>query len=323
MPPQTYLPDHLFIVIAALLVNAIFGGPRRLYQPLKMYHPARQLANMIRFVEKRLNRDRRPPEERRTRGLVMVVFVLMSVLLLGMVLSGVLRSLRYGVIAEVICVAMLFSLRSSCDRATELSQAVQEENLDRAREALEGTVWRNSALLDSHGLARASIEMLAMHFAQKVIAPAVWYVALGLPGIFASRAITLLSEVLAQSNAQQSTFGWASHGVYRWCMAVPNMLAALMLVLASLVSPTARPRQALRAIALQFNEPTLEAAVLSPIPVMASATDVALGGPASVYIGGDWVGRGTLRPYHADIRKAIFIYVLACILLLLMLAILA
>lgn len=323
MFPETYLTDHLAIAIAALLVNVILGGPRRLYEPWQTYQPARQLTNMIRVLEKRLNRDRRPPEERRTRGLVMVVFLLISVLLLGMVLSGVLRSLKYGVIAEVACVAMLFSLRSSYDRATQLAQAVQEENLDRARAALEGTVWRNSALLDSHGLARASIEMLAMHFAQKVISPALWYLLLGLPGICASRMISLLNEVLAQNSAQQATFGWAAHGAYRWCMAVPNMLAAMMLMLAAMVSPTARPRQALRAVALQFNEPTLAAASLAPIPVMAAATDVALGGPASVYIGGDWVGRGTLRPYPADIRKAVFIYVLACILLVLMLAILA
>ena len=98
MPPQTYLPDHLFIVIAALLVNAIFGGPRRLYQPWKAYYPARQLANMIRFVEKRLNRDRRPPEERRTRGLVMVVFVLMSVLLLESFLQSFFVCFRKQVI---------------------------------------------------------------------------------------------------------------------------------------------------------------------------------------------------------------------------------
>lgn len=323
MVVEQFFTDHLLIVIAALLLNALLGGPRRIFAPVAAYYPARQLAHAVRFLEKRLNRDRRPAEERRTRGLVLVTFVLMLALFGGTILAGILRSLSYGVVVEVALVACLLALRSSYDRAADISAAVQREDPDAAREAFEGTVWRNAALLDAHGLSRAAVEMLAMSFAQKVLSPAFFYVLMGLPGLFASRAVTMLAEILAPGSAQGAAFGWAAHGVYRWVMALPNMLAAALLALASLVSPTARPRQALRALMLQWREPSLEAATLAPIAVMAASADIALGGPASVYVGGDWVGRGTLRPAAAEIRKASYVFVLATAAFLLLLAIMA
>ena len=61
-----------------------------------------------------------------------------------------------------------------------------------------------------HGVARAAIESLAENFSDGVVAPAFWYLLLGLPGLFAYKMANTLDSMIGHRTPRYRAFGWAA-----------------------------------------------------------------------------------------------------------------
>lgn len=314
--------DQLVVVIAALLINAALGGPRSLYLVLRLDLFSRLLAQGVRTLERKLNRDKRPAEQRRVRGTVLLTLLLMACLLAGLATEFFFRAFHYGMVLEILLVSCLIGFRGPLDRAFVIAKRVDDGELDDARKALAGTAWRNAPVLDEHGLSRAAVETLAVSFAYRTVATVMWYVVLGVPGLLASRMLVMLHEILAQNDTQRHSFGLASHKASEWLMAIPCLFAGLFLLAACAFSPTARPAKALAALRVWLQKGGFEGLLYLPLAVMAEGANVALGGPASVYAGGEWIGGGNVKPMAPDVRRALYIYLLAGVLFLIGLSLL-
>ena len=59
-------------------------------------------------------------------------------------------------------------------------------------------------------MARGAIESLSENFADGVVAPAFWYVILGLPGLFAYKAINTMDSIIGYKSEQYRDFGMAA-----------------------------------------------------------------------------------------------------------------
>ncbi|MDE3017077.1 MAG: cobalamin biosynthesis protein [Pseudomonadota bacterium] len=298
--------ERAFIVLSALLLNAVSAGPRRIYVGLGLTRLSRWPAQRVRDLERKLNRSHRSLTERETRGMILVGVVFLGSLLAGG-LGGLLfqHNLRF---VELLIVTILLPVRPTWDIASRIRKCLQAGDMAGARQALEGTAWKHHALLDEYGVARAAIEMLAVHFSEKILAPAVWYLLFGLPGLLLSKAAWLLRETLASDPA----FGQAAKAAHVLLHYLPSRLAALLWLSASLFLPSCRASDIIKQVtpALIKTSPPL-LALLSA----AGALRLSLGGPASVYAGKQWLGSGSARPGATDIRRALTLFALLHLLL--------
>ncbi len=89
----------------------------------------------------------------------------------------------------------------------------------------------------------AAIESLAENFADGVVAPAFWYILLGLPGMFAYKMVNTLDSMIGHRSARYRAFGWAAARLDTIANSVPARLAACMLRAAALFRRDANPAQ--------------------------------------------------------------------------------
>jgi adenosylcobinamide-phosphate synthase len=96
---------------------------------------------------------------------------------------------------------------------------------------------------------------------------------------------------------------------------VPARLAGLLIVLASFFVPTARPT---RALAIMLRDASKHRSVNAGWPegAMAGALDLLLAGPRQYddeVVRDPWIGDGRARATHVDIRRALYVFAVACL----------
>lgn len=311
--------DRLTVLIVALLLNALLAGPRRFLLRIGWFRPGQALAALLRTLERKLNRERRTSEERRARGWILALLMLAAGMLAAVALMIFCAQFpRWGVGLEALILASVFSLRQTSDFSLYLAEELPGAELPKARGMLAGTPWRNAALLDAHGVARAGVESAAVHFAEKTVSPAAWYLLLGLPGAFAARMAALLAETLAHT---PDGFGRGADRLAFSLHFLPSALASLLLALAAFFVPFAKPMPALAAWIANAFTAAPRCTVLS---VTGAALGLSLGGPLSVYVAGvyaqksRWLGGQAARAAPRDVRYVATLTWIAGLLLLLL-----
>ncbi|MBM3584674.1 MAG: cobalamin biosynthesis protein CobD [Alphaproteobacteria bacterium] len=301
-------PAAPLLLLLALALDWLTG------EPLGRVHPVALAGRLIAALECRLNRPERGERTRRARGVLLVLVVTGLAAGVGGAMAWFARALAWGWLVELAFVATLLAQRSMFDHARRVGRALERDGLDAARRAVGAIVGRDTQGLDGHGVARAAIESTAENFADGVVAPAFWYLLLGPAGIAAYKAINTLDSMVGYRDARFRAFGWCAarlDDVANW---LPARLAALLLILGAAFTPTAAPWRALVTV-LRDSARHASPNAGWPEAAMAGALGLALNGPRA-YGGaaGDqpWIGQGRARATAADIRRALFLYAVAC-----------
>jgi adenosylcobinamide-phosphate synthase len=296
--------ERAVLLISALVLNAVIAGPRRWYAPLHASRLTAYPARLIRSAERKLNREHRSEGERETRGLVLVITVVTASALLGLVLGWLFQS-HFG-FAELLLLIFFLPVRPTWDCVAQIRRSLAAGNLPGARDALADSVWRHHALMDEYGVARAGIEMLAVHFSEKIVAPALWYLLLGLPGLLISKAIYMMQEALALPVGGHG-FGGPARKAHALLHYIPARIASILWLFAGLFLPGANPSRAAKQIGAGL---ITDAPQALSVRSAAAVLDVSLGGAVSVYAGQEWYGGGTARPLHTDVKRGLYAFVL-------------
>lgn len=151
--------------------------------------------------------------------------------LAGALVAGV--GLRAGgpLVSAALGTAMCSAGRSLGLAATGVEEALQEGNLDLARQRLRAIVGRDVAGLDPTQVARAAVESVAENTVDAVVAPAFWAAVAGAPGVLGHRAINTLDAMVGYRNARYGRFGWASarsDDLANWIPARLTVVAAVL-----------------------------------------------------------------------------------------------
>jgi adenosylcobinamide-phosphate synthase len=308
--------DHALLILSALLLNILLAGPRILYNNLSFM---RLPSNVLRSIERKLNRERRSLDQRHMRGVVLVVAVMVFGLLTGWIGELIFKdNLRF---VEIGLLAILLPVRPTWDFVSYLDRTLRAGNIMQAKKAFEGTAWRHAMLLDERGLARAGIEMLSVHFSEKIVAPIVWFFLFGLPGFLISKLIYLMVEILRPLNdekLEEHGFSGAAVTVHYLMHYVPARLAALLWPMAVLFPPPGDPAKVLAGIM----SGRLFSATPQSVSILAAASSLSLslGGPASSYTGAAWEGSGTAKATPAHLKRAQQLFALLVLTLFLLLS---
>ncbi|GAA1463091.1 cobalamin biosynthesis protein [Nocardiopsis exhalans] len=129
--------------------------------------------------------------------------------------------------------------------AEKVAHALEQGDLERARQLVGGLCGREVALLDEAGLARAVVESVAENTSDAVVGPLVWGSLCGTGGLVGFRAVNTLDAMVGHRDARYERFGKAAARLDDVAGWAPSRLTALLTVLAAPVVG-GRPEQAWR-----------------------------------------------------------------------------
>ncbi|RDE05648.1 adenosylcobinamide-phosphate synthase CbiB [Sphingomonas aracearum] len=297
------------VALAALAMDAAIGWPGALY--VRIGHPVGGAAWLIGVAERRWNRPDAAEGRRRGAGVLLMALLVAGTVAIcvGVQALAVLLLGRWAWIAVVVLAWPALAQRSLFDHVRAVAVALQGGDLPAARAAVGRIVGRDTDALDEGGVSRAAIESLAESFCDGVVAPLFWLLVAGLPGVWAYKAINTANSLIGHREPRWRAFGWAAARIDDAANWVPARLSGVLLCVAGGGGWRVLRRDHARHASPNAGWP--EAA-------MAGALGVALAGPVA-YDGAvqekSWIGEGGRAAMPTDLRRALAIYLRACVLL--------
>jgi len=298
------LAAGLFTLAAALVVDRVLGDPQWLWRMLP--HPVAIVGRIVAWLEARLNDSGHSFGRRRSGGILSTLLLMAGAAILGAILHRLVWAVPFGVVVEVLLVAILLAQKSLVDHVAAVAQALASDGVSGGRRTVALIVGRDVSALDEPGVARAAIESAAENFSDGVVAPAFWYALLGLPGLLLYKAVNTADSMIGHRSERYEAFGWAAARIDDLLNLVPARLSAILIAIAAWA--TRRDgRAALLALrdAPQHKSPNAG----WPEAALAGTLGLALGGPrryGETAVDGAWLNAdGRREASAADIVAAI------------------
>ena len=297
------------IALTALALDAAFGWPRALYR--RIGHPVGLFASIIEGRETQWNRPEHRFAARRALGLLTLLILLVLAAGSGWILQHLLLASlgAWGWIAVAILAWPALAQRSLFDHVRAVGERIDAGDLAGAQSAVGMIVGRDTAALDEAGVARAAIESLAESFCDGVAAPLFWLLLLGLPGVWAYKAVNTADSLIGHREERWQAFGWAAARTDDLANWIPARLSGLLLCFAG-----GGGWRVLRRDARKHASPNAG----WPEAAIAGALGLRLAGPIAydgVMHDKSWIGEGTSEAGGDEIDRALAIYLRACLLL--------
>lgn len=199
--------------------------------------------------------------------------------------AGNLAGTKGRVAAAATCGFTAIASRSLHETASGVAGALAAGDLPLARRRVRSLVGRSPEGLDGGEIARAAVESVAENTVDAVIAPLVWGVVAGTPGVLAYRAVNTMDAMVGHHSARYERFGWASARLDDAANWLPARVTAALAVICS----PSKAGQILQAVRFQAPaHPSPNAGVAEA--AFAAALGIRLGGVNS------YAGRVETRP---------------------------
>jgi adenosylcobinamide-phosphate synthase len=301
--------DRLWILSLALVLDALIGDPERIWQ--RIPHPVTVIGWLVANLDRILNRPDRSPSARRRLGVLAILMVAILAAAIGWGLQVLFAALPFGWIGTVSVAAVMLAGRGLYDHVAAVGIAFDLAGIEAARKEIAKIVGRDPDSLDEAGISRAAIESAAENFSDGLVAPALWFVLLGLPGLLAYKAINTADSMIGHRSARYRDFGWAAarlDDLVNWPAA--RLAAAVIALAAPLAGGSiAHSLRVMSADARKHRSPNAG----WPEAAMAGALGVALAGPrryAGIVFEDAFINAGGRRnPTPEDIRRSLRVYI--------------
>src|SRR5271165_4779402 len=307
------LSQSLPLALAALGLEALIGYPAPLYRAIG--HPVTWMGVWLAKLEFWLNRPMLGCAARRALGALTLLLYLAPVALVSAAATALLD--RCGTLGFAVLALLAASLpaQRSLDAHVRAVADGLDSNLEEGRRAVAMIVGRNPHVLDEAGVARAAIESLGENFSDGVVAPILWIALGGLTGGAPYKAINTADSMIGHKDDRYAAFGWAAARLDDVVNLPASRLAALWLVLAAAMTPGPSAWDAARTV---WRDASLHRSPNAgwPEAAMAGALGLKLAGPriyGRTLVDDAFIGVGKREADTADIRRALRLYRVACV----------
>ena len=237
-------------------------------------------------------------------GGLVILFLVALAALLGLAIQLVLADGWVGFVLMALLASSLIAARSLHDHVADVASAFEGAGIDAARCTLSRIVGRETAELDEAAIARAAIESLAENTSDGVTAPLFWGALLGLPGLFAYKAINTLDSMIGHRNARYEAFGKVAARLDDLANLIPARLTGTLF---TFCAGSGRAIKVMSRDARKHRSPNAG----WPESAMAGALGIRLSGPRAYGAATSeepWLNAEAGDPDAADIRRALALY---------------
>ncbi len=294
----------LAALLLALALDALAGDPPWLYRRLP--HPVVLMGRMLAALEVRWLDPGAAAASQRRRGIAANLLVLAASTAAGLALQALCLALPWGWLPLAILMSTLLAWRGLDQHVAAVACGL-ERSLADGRRAVARIVGRDPESLDAHAVARAAIESAAENFSDAVVAPLLWGLLLGLPGMLAYKAINTADSMIGHRSPRFFHFGRFAAQLDDAANWLPARFSAFLIVIAAALTPGADPAAAWRALladARQHRSPNAG----WPEAATAGCLGLRLAGPRryeGLLVDDDWMGKGRAAATPADIRRSL------------------
>jgi adenosylcobinamide-phosphate synthase len=244
-----------------MILDAIFGEPKWLWS--RYPHPAVLMGRLIGWCDLRFNAG----PARRDKGIAVLAGLVIGAGLLGLILDAL-----PGKIVDILVIAVLLAQKSLADHVRAVADALRL-SLGDGKRAVAMIVGRDTRDMDRPAIARSAIESAAENLSDGVIAPALWFLIAGLPGLLIYKIVNTADSMIGYRTPRHADFGWAAARFDDLLNLIPARLTAAMIW-----AVTRRPNpRGILADAPLHRSPNAG----WPEAAMAHGLDIALSGPRS------------------------------------------
>jgi adenosylcobinamide-phosphate synthase len=299
MPPETFP-----MLLIALSADALFGYPSALLKTLG--HPVMWIGALINLADRRLNREDWGAAWRRICGLLSILTIVAITACCAALIQWLAGRMPYGSALTALAASTLLASRSLYEHVSDVAAALDRGGLQAGRAAVSRIAGRDPESLDGSGVARAAIESLAENASDGIVAPALWFALLGLPGLAAYKAINTADSMIGHRTPRHEAFGWAAARLDDIVNLPASRLTALLLVFAAPLT-SASSRGAIQAVLRDAGRHRSPNAGW-PEAAMAGALNLKLAGPriyAGVTVDDAFMGDGRREANPKDIWDAL------------------
>lgn len=223
------------ILILAFLLDLAIGDPKRLP------HPVRIIGNAVTRLESLLRKNLRTPSQEKTAGILLVIYLVVSVFLITSLSMRALSSfndkviITAGVIIIVYFTSTTIATRELINSAKLIFRSINNKNIEQARRRLGMIVGRDTDSLDEKAILRATIESLAENASDGIIAPLFYLAIGGLPLAITYKAINTLDSMVGYKNKKYRHFGWAAARLDDIANYIPARITGLLIVASTFI----------------------------------------------------------------------------------------
>lgn len=278
----------LLIIVAALLIDAVFGEPKR-------FHPLVAFGSLARAIERWLYRPRK------WRGALALLLLVAPLTLL----AALTRLTVVGMALDAILLYFAIGRRSLVAHARPVRDSLHADDLIAAREQVAMIVSRDATAMQASDVSKATVESVLENGNDAIFGAIFWFLIAGAPGAVAYRLANTLDAMWGYRSERYREFGWAAARFDDVLNFIPARLTALSYAIAG------RTRTALRC----WREQGQRWKSPNAGPVMAAGAGslgLALGGPAWYHGAlehrpalGPTIDVGGRAPQASDIDRAL------------------
>lgn len=283
------------ILVVAFVVDLLMGDPRWLW------HPVRAIGALIAGLEPVLRKAFPATKHgERLAGLVLVVLVctVSTGLTWGLLFAweqAVGTAVAWAL--EVLICAMMLATRSLYSESMAVYKALVKRDLPGARHAVSMIVGRDTAQLDEAGVSRATVETVAENFSDGVLAPMLFILIGGAPGVVFYKAVNTMDSMVGYQNDRYQYVGTAAAKLDDLLNYAPARIGGLLLAMLAPLSGL----DGKRALTVFFRDRNNHKSPNS------AHTEAAVAGALGVQLGGNGYYGGKLveKPTIGDDLRAI------------------
>jgi len=253
---------HLLTLPISLIIDRFIGEPRG-------YHPLVAYGVLVDRIEAMMNRGPEKISKGAIAWIIAVLPIVVLVWLLDSLIGGWWLSILFGWLA--------IGWHSLRQHGTWVVKALQNNDIDEARQKISWLVSRDTSQLSSSDISKAGIESILENGSDAIFAPLFWLAVGGAPAVVAYRLCNTLDAMWGYRNERYEQFGKFSARVDDLLNIIPARLTAFTY---GLVGNFKASMQSWRAQAGQWYSPNAGVVMAAG----AGALGISLGGDA-VYHG--------------------------------------
>ena len=226
--------ESVAIVGFALLLDFLVGDPKTKYHPTAWM--GKLIASLVPFTKSN------SAKRELIGGIFLVSITVITICAVLAVLDIGINLLTIDIVTLIISIAIgsillktTIAIRGMQKHALAVVDAVEEGDLDSARNHLSMIVKRDTKNLDKNHILSGVLESVSENTVDGVTGPLFYYAIFGLPGAFVYRAINTIDSMVGYKTSLFKNVGWFGAKCDTVLNYAPSRLTGLVMILSALV----------------------------------------------------------------------------------------